>query len=419
MYEENSFRQRNAAEYFDRMAEKYGWSEADNIIVTGHSKGGNKAQYVTLDSANKDLIDTCYSLNGQGFSPEAIDDFKYRYGEEGYQESVNKMYSLRGENDYVSGLGMRVIPDEHTWFVETGDDSTDFVGHHTIETMIGSDGKLNNVTEQGAMSEFAERISEEMMKLPNEQRKEFSLTIMQVIEILNGGMWTGEDGTHASFTDISEFIDEGIPFIIYNLLFTEEGRKTFGNISYDMLLNIYNEDGLLGILKFTTAIFALAPLALSLSSAIYQLNNVINSVIDIYNNVKDFISEQVENLKDFLLNIWDDIKDNYDKFVEVIVGKREAISADYFSVNLTALYQAKRELDVQHRCLVNMLVELKTIRQNIDFGLISRRVLSLQLNKGIRQLNDAINKLNQMSECLEQVENQYKRNEGIIVSNYI
>lgn len=44
----------------------------DHIKVVGHSKGGNKAQYVALLS---DKVDGCVSMDGQGFSKEFIDKY--------------------------------------------------------------------------------------------------------------------------------------------------------------------------------------------------------------------------------------------------------------------------------------------------------------------------------------------------------
>ena len=44
----------------------------DSITVAGHSKGGNKAQYVTVLS---DKVDRCISMDGQGFSQEFIDKY--------------------------------------------------------------------------------------------------------------------------------------------------------------------------------------------------------------------------------------------------------------------------------------------------------------------------------------------------------
>ena len=60
----------------NEMVGKYGISGRDHVAVTGYSKGGNKAQYVTVVSANADLIDSCVALDGQGFSPEAVSFWK-------------------------------------------------------------------------------------------------------------------------------------------------------------------------------------------------------------------------------------------------------------------------------------------------------------------------------------------------------
>lgn len=68
----------------------------DNITVSGHSKGGNKAQYVTILSSK---IKKCVSVNGQGFSNSFL---------ESYREEINKNQSkivcINAEYDYVSCL---------------------------------------------------------------------------------------------------------------------------------------------------------------------------------------------------------------------------------------------------------------------------------------------------------------------------
>ena len=88
--QESTGQQKEAARYFDQVARQYGWTQEDNIYVTGHSKGGNKAQYVTLMAEYNELIDRCYSMDGQGFSDAAIRQFKEKYGEKGYQEILDK-----------------------------------------------------------------------------------------------------------------------------------------------------------------------------------------------------------------------------------------------------------------------------------------------------------------------------------------
>ena len=53
--------QKKAVDYYDRMVEQYG--EGKNIYVSGHSKGGNEAQYVGI--LRGEQITRVYSFDGQ------------------------------------------------------------------------------------------------------------------------------------------------------------------------------------------------------------------------------------------------------------------------------------------------------------------------------------------------------------------
>ncbi len=63
---EGSEYQNKALDYLNEVSKHF-----DNITVTGHSKGGNKAQYVALMS---DAVDRCVAFDGQGFSKAFIDE---------------------------------------------------------------------------------------------------------------------------------------------------------------------------------------------------------------------------------------------------------------------------------------------------------------------------------------------------------
>lgn len=73
----------------------------DNITVAGHSKGGNKAQYVTITS---DKVNRCVSMDGQGFSKEFIDKYWAEIEKKG---NLIKNYSYK--SDFVHIL-MNYIP---------------------------------------------------------------------------------------------------------------------------------------------------------------------------------------------------------------------------------------------------------------------------------------------------------------------
>lgn len=105
--------QQEALEFAQSCARRY-----DDITVTGHSKGGNMAQYVTVLMG--DEVDRCVSFDGQGFS----DEFLQKYGKE-ILENRDKIRSVCAYNDYVNILltpiaGETVYLDNHNPGIKAG-----------------------------------------------------------------------------------------------------------------------------------------------------------------------------------------------------------------------------------------------------------------------------------------------------------
>ena len=69
----------------------------EDIVVTGHSKGGNLAQYVTVKRGN--MIDSCVSFDGQGFGDDFISD-----DADGIAKAAPKITSISAYNDFVNIL---------------------------------------------------------------------------------------------------------------------------------------------------------------------------------------------------------------------------------------------------------------------------------------------------------------------------
>ncbi len=162
--------QAQALNWFNRNVYENGWDKSHNITVSGHSKGGNKAQFVAL---NSDIIDICYSFNGQGFSPEMIEYSKKKYGED-YYKRIEKIFNLSADNDYVNVLGTRLAPKENIYYFKG------INGLHYIESILSPDGTLNNQTPQGKFSHYIEDISDELMDLPPKIRKYATLGAMNI-----------------------------------------------------------------------------------------------------------------------------------------------------------------------------------------------------------------------------------------------
>ncbi len=91
-YRDDTPCQMTAADFVEQCCGAY-----DNITVTGHSKGGNMAQYCTVMLGDK--IDRCVSYDGQGF----CDDFLQTYADK-IADASGKISSICCKDDYVNIL---------------------------------------------------------------------------------------------------------------------------------------------------------------------------------------------------------------------------------------------------------------------------------------------------------------------------
>ncbi len=213
--------QAQALNYFNYIAAKNNFTSDNNIIVTGHSKGGNKSQYVTL---NSDLVDTCYSFDGQGFSPEALEYYKKKYGEE-YKDVVNKMYSLSADNDYVNILGNRAVPDDHILYFEAPEADEDTKKYHYMNAMLSSDGSFNPSAKQGDLSKFLEKQSNDIMAMDPEERQYITRGLMDVAQSFLG-KGVPVNGDNVSDLDMYTGLLLISPSLIHDLFNTPDGIKT-------------------------------------------------------------------------------------------------------------------------------------------------------------------------------------------------
>lgn len=212
----NSTQQKNASAYLDYLAEKYGWEESDQIIVAGHSKGGNKAQFITLDAEHRNVIDESYSFDGQGFSPEAIEYYRRNLGKD-YEEALKKLHGVSGENDYVHPLGIQIIPEGQCRYLEQ-EEKSPIEYHYSSNLFKERDGRytaepMEEAEEEGRYARTVRRTSGYLMNLDREQREDAAKSIMQAIEIGNGGKIIGFHGEEG-FTSMRPFMEKTAPVAI-------------------------------------------------------------------------------------------------------------------------------------------------------------------------------------------------------------
>lgn len=169
-YCSDTAQQKLAAEYVNNLPAEYG----KNMTVTGHSKGGNKAQYVTIVT---NRIDKCVSYDGQGFSQEFIEKYK-----EQISTKAKRIVSISASNDYVNCLLYPIAGTRK--YVET-EEQKDFLNYHKPNILIDENGRLRKSTEQSLFSRFIMEYTTYMIS--NLDEPERSITVDGLIALLEKG----------------------------------------------------------------------------------------------------------------------------------------------------------------------------------------------------------------------------------------
>ncbi len=162
-------RQARALEWFNEVSKTL--IKNKTVTLAGHSKGGNKAQFVCI---NSDIVTLCLSFDGQGFSPEALSEFA---ANDGFDRRKSKILSLSADNDYVNVLGERLADKKHIYYFESDDSNC-----HNLEAMLSDDGSFNPQCRQGILSRYLTSVSEKLMALEPALRQYPTLGIMNLFQ---------------------------------------------------------------------------------------------------------------------------------------------------------------------------------------------------------------------------------------------
>lgn len=242
--------QKTAEKYFNCITEKMNIDSKTNLVVTGHSKGGNLAQYVTLVSPYKKYIKRCISFDGEGFSPEFLrsvgvsadiarinsinPSYVQLYIPVGVKQQISKMYSVCGDNDFVNVLGIKIIPDSRTVYIATDCAVTDVVSSHSISPAYDTGftyGKISSSknryffnwdtnrfnTQTGktrALSDIFRNVSSYIMTEPQSVREKDCHAVMDAIESIMSHRDKGLTGENARPDEYMELI-KALPKVFF------------------------------------------------------------------------------------------------------------------------------------------------------------------------------------------------------------
>ena len=129
--------QEQALEFIEELDSAY-----QDITVTGHSKGGNKAMYVAvlLEKYDEKRVGECYSFDGEGFSPE----FCTEYADE-IAAKKDEIHSINNYRDFVNPLLICIAGDVRWYVNDQGihPDEMSIAGYHCPDLIFAHDADGN------------------------------------------------------------------------------------------------------------------------------------------------------------------------------------------------------------------------------------------------------------------------------------
>ncbi|MCE5222306.1 MAG: DUF2974 domain-containing protein [Clostridium sp.] len=206
-YEYDTIEQIDALSYINNL-------EVNNITVTGHSKGGNKAQYVTVLSPK---IIKCISINGQGFSNEFINKYK-----DEINKNKSKIVCINSKYDYVNCLFNSIA--EECQYIQT-EFQINPLDYHKANILLDENGDLRQKTNEGIFPRIIKYFSTSLISdLPEDIQNLVINGMIGVIELI---LCKGEIKDN-----ILKIVGELLIMLCYENCFN---YKEIFNISYKVL----------------------------------------------------------------------------------------------------------------------------------------------------------------------------------------
>ena len=157
---------------------RYDCGVYSNITVSGHSKGGNMAQFVTV--TNRDRVTSCVSFDGQGFGRDAMNKYGTRI-----KDASGRIRSISGDKDYVNILLNPIAASREYVGIKgrgrsVGDKAVDYHSSYVLYKSCEFDetGRIINLTKQNLLfagiADSMKRVVNGLDFLPKDGNRSFS-----------------------------------------------------------------------------------------------------------------------------------------------------------------------------------------------------------------------------------------------------
>ena len=382
----------------------------DSVTVSGHSKGGNKAKYITVMDNS---VDRCLSFDGQGFSDEFVNKYEGKIAENQY-----KIHNHNVDGDYVNIL-LNDIGDK-TYYKGYNYGDGKFLENHCPNTYMKYDKDGNFVMVETSQNQDVQNLDKflnsYLRSIPENERKDTMNLIGTMVEqAQNGGsandllsIFTEGNNTDSAAKLLAYFIKYGqekpeMAESIRNVL----NEMGYGDsIKYvDLVENILNDKNFDKYVDVADWISGKVP------DGLLQL---ISSYIYKHYGIK-LSKEQLRKLLDMIHTVNTEmdkvqIKDNGED-IKVKDAPRDSSSGSgshTFSVHPGILKNTSESILSQQRELQQMAERIAAIRKRLNFhyaGLIGAMVVQEQqierYGKYCEQLGKALQDISQKYESAE------------------
>ena len=425
-------------DFFDACVRDYaGYGFSGDLIVGGHSQGGNVAEYVTIMSEYAALIDLCVSLDGPGHSKELYDYIIERYGIDYFNEHAQKILSINGNNDYVNMQGqiefaidgnVFYIISNDAWANENGQGG--FWGWHDLLYLMDSEtgGLLPYDAEQGPVGQMVADIVSVLNTLPQEQQEDSAMAIMAVLEMFLGSKsWEDVQGIGVNAGNLGEFLfsEEFIGFMAHGL------PAVLGEVISNpaLLAQVLNEVIPEDIKNAIRIFISIAPpevvlAVLTVGAVIVAGAVAVGAIVIGFYQILDFVISVVQALEQFADAAWQAvitlctaIKDGLSAIAEWFrttfnAGVRYAAANPYFKADPDRLREYAARINAINRRLVSLDDALNGLYWQVGFLDLLDILLANLLTGGSPTLAKVGAYLDGAAERLESAENKACRNVG-------
>lgn len=428
--------QENALEWYQSVYREQGL-EGYEVTITGHSKGGNKAKYITLLDST---VDHCVSFDGQGFS----DEFMEKYSDQ-IAARQGKIENHNVDYDYVNILLNDV--GERTYYRGQDIGSGGFMENHCPNTFMNfhEDGTFTmdvnpngQAPEMAAMDEFLNNM---IRSLPEDRQTE----ALELFGIIADNLLGSNDRTDAEKFDIilelildSDYSDETAYMLAYlieyeqahpefkdqiNSVLTQFGMEDATQYvdAIDAILNFDEDYFLIGHVDFDRLYGFVTGVAGFVPDWLWQ--KLLDWLKEEYG--LEFTVDQVKQLLKLAGVVYDDmqkikIRDNGGdiKIPSIAVAGYSVKTHGRLAVDLQRIRAAAEELLRLADLLERASGEVKEVSENINISQQGATALTLRasLLVSCASLQQMSTRTKGMSDALTAIAEKYESTESFILS---